>query len=90
MAMVLSMDQKLMSNCLMCLEENINAVLYNLISNYLKDLICSLEVENNNSILKRHISTKPVNKRKTKIKKKIKEGKKKVKTRKIEKKRRGG
>ena len=60
----------------MYLEENINVVRYSLIFNYLKDLIYSLDVENNNSMLKRNIKTKNMNKRKIKIKKKRKEKRK--------------
>ena len=76
MVMVLFMGQKLTSNCLMYLEDNINVVLCNLISSYLKDLIYNLEVASSN-MLKRDINTKNVSKRKMKMKKK--EERKKVK-----------
>jgi len=60
----------------MYLEDNINVVLCNLISSYLKDLIYNLEVASSN-MLKRDINTKNVSKRKMKMKKK--EERKKVK-----------
>ena len=72
MEMVHFMALKLMSNCLMFLVENINAVLFNQISNFHKDLIYNLEEVNNNNNKNKLIkiviiSIKRNNKRKNKL-----------------------